>query len=283
MSSPTISFIADVMQPDLYNDVCNLPNPFLMNIPIGISNSHPTQTLYFKASIISPPADYAIYSTNLGSLAHGANSFFYFTPLRAMPTLTAGEYDETVTFRITAYTDAGYSSEYAHQDLSVNIHHFNHADGSWSVINHTTFDDDTMGGWQAGSPALTGTNTNMRYLTNSVFLSAPNCAVVNSLLSNQHSYFDCGNTSGYSKIRFILHWRKAEGQYSSAPMGMAVFVNSTMIRSNSVAANHYPPTNTWCRESFGIPTGTSTVIKFGFYISWDFYVSYVDEIWIIAK
>ena len=200
-----------------------------------------------------------------------------------MPTLTAGEYDETLTFRITAYTDSGYSSEYAHQDLSVNIHHFNHADGSWSVINHTSFDDDTMGGWQSGSPALDGTNTNMRYLTNGVFLTAPTCAVVSSLSANQHSYYNCGNTSGYSKVYFVIHWRKAGGQYSSASMGLAVAVNSTMIRSNNVAANHYPPVDMWCRESFNIPTSVSTILKFGFYIGWDFYTANVDEIWIIAK
>ena len=139
VTTPIISFTADAAEPDLYNDVSDLPNPFTLNVLLGISNTHPSSTLYFKASIVSPPADYSVSSTNLGSLAPGANGFFTFKPTRAQPSLTAGEYDETLTLKIDAYTDAGYSVPYANKTLSVTIHHFNHTDAAWTVIEHADF------------------------------------------------------------------------------------------------------------------------------------------------
>ena len=172
MSSPTISFTADPMQPDIYNDVCDLPSPFQLNIPIAISNTHPTQTLYFKASIVSPPSDYTSSSTNLGGLAHGAVGWFFFTPIRNLPTLAAGEYDETLTFRIDAYTDSGYTVTYTNKTLAVTIHHFNHADGSFTVLNHAGFDDSTWGGWTNQNGVIPGTQCGLLMLTNYLFLAA---------------------------------------------------------------------------------------------------------------
>jgi len=45
MVNPIISFTADVTEPDVYNDVYGLPNPFSMNIVLGITNTH-TATLF---------------------------------------------------------------------------------------------------------------------------------------------------------------------------------------------------------------------------------------------
>ncbi len=32
VTTPTISFTADAAEPDIYNDVCELPNPFTLNV-----------------------------------------------------------------------------------------------------------------------------------------------------------------------------------------------------------------------------------------------------------
>ena len=77
MVNPIIEFTADLAEPDLYNDVNGLPNPFTMNILLGIANTH-TATLYFKVSIVSPPGDYSVSSSNLGSLAAGTKWVFRF-------------------------------------------------------------------------------------------------------------------------------------------------------------------------------------------------------------
>ena len=144
MVNPIIEFTADAAEPDLYNDVNGLPNPFTMNLLLGIANTH-TATLYFKVSIVSAPADYSVSSSNLGSLAAGQSGFFVFTPVRAMPALTAGEYDETLTLRVDAYTDSGYSAAYANKTLSTAIHHFDHSDASWTVVEHADFTNDQCG------------------------------------------------------------------------------------------------------------------------------------------
>lgn len=251
-----------------------------MNIPIGISNTH-TATLYFKCEITSPPGDYSDADTNMGSIGAGLNAFLFFRPTRSFPALTNGEYNETLNFRLTAYTDAGYSSAYGYQDLSVTIHHFDHVDGSWTIINHTDFDDSTWGGWANAAPALAGCQCGILYLQSNTYLSPPNAAIVGpGVGANNHTEYNAGNTSGYSKLYFVIHWRKAA---NSASLGMSVQVNSTLIRDHGVNDGNYPPVLTWCREAFEIPRGASTIIKFGFYYSYDLCNMYVDELWIIAK
>ena len=40
VTTPIITFIGDANEPDVYVDVTDLPDPFTMNIPVGISNTH---------------------------------------------------------------------------------------------------------------------------------------------------------------------------------------------------------------------------------------------------
>ena len=42
---------------------------------------------------------------------------------RAMPSLTNGEFDESITIQIHAYTDAGYSNELVSDSLALNFHY----------------------------------------------------------------------------------------------------------------------------------------------------------------
>jgi len=62
-----------------------------------------------------------------------------------MPALTAGEYDETLTLRVDAYTDSSYSAAYANQTLTVVVHHFDHAHAAWTVVEHADFTNDECG------------------------------------------------------------------------------------------------------------------------------------------
>jgi hypothetical protein len=82
---PLITFIADPNEPDLYNDVTDLPDPIIMKVPIGISNTHPTAELWFKVSIVDPPEDYDIYESELGSLPSGSSGIFTMILERDMP------------------------------------------------------------------------------------------------------------------------------------------------------------------------------------------------------
>jgi hypothetical protein len=267
VTTPIITFIADSNEPDLYNDITDFPNPFTMKIPIGIANTHPSATLYFKVSIVLPPAAYSVSFTNLGSLAIGSSAIFTFTPERSLPTLTAGEYDETLTLRVDAYTDPGYTVAYANQTLNVTIHHFNHTDGSWIVVRHDTFDgadNDGWGGVNCGKTSAYG------------FLSSP-CAFVCAYDQNQgyswsgYKNFVVGN---YTKARFILHI-KAPDPYNQ--QSVEINIDGVAKKQRDV----HLPADTWCRLAYNMPVNKTTLVR----VHSQTYSGAVviDEIWVIAK
>jgi hypothetical protein len=221
--------------------------------------------LYFKASIVSPPGDYSVSSTNLGSLAPGQSGFFIFTPVRAMPALTAGEYDETLTLRIDAYTDSGYSAAYANQTLGVMVHHFNHADASWTVIEHADFDDDTFQGWTASQCNR----------TNDDFMSSPVSVFIYPLTAGAGYLAKTINTGEKTKARIVFHIYDPTGDHAQ------VTVNGVVKKNGWVNT----PLNTWARLAFDFPVNVGAEVVFTplFREMYDYAYLYVDEIWVITK
>ena len=274
VTTPIISFTADVAEPDIYNDVCDLPSPFTLNILLGITNTHPATTLYFKASIVTPPADYSVSSTNLGSLAPGASGFFIFTPVRAKPTLTAGEYDETLNFRIDAYTDAGYSAAYANKTLSTAIHHFDHSDASWTVIEHADFTNDECG-WAHvhfyADPPVDPTH----------FYSSP-ASLKMSFYSTGSSYgpgtaTKTLNTGAKTKARIIYHIYHDGNANDDA---IRVTVGGVIKKPRALPL----PQNKWIRLAHNFPVNQNVVTEFWCRgATYDYPYYWVDEIWVIAK
>ena len=274
VTTPIISFTADVAEPDIYNDVCDLPTPFTLNILLGITNTHPATTLYFKASIVSPPADYSVSSTNLGSLAPGASGFFLFTPARSKPTLTAGEYDETLTLRIDAYTDAGYSAAYANKTLSTAIHHFDHTDASWTVVEHADFTNDECG-WAHvhfyADPPVDPTH----------FYSSPACLKM-SFYSTGSSYgpgtaTKTLNTGAKTKARIIYHIYHDGNANDDA---IRVTVGGVVKKPRALPL----PQNKWIRLSHNFPVNQNVVTEFWCRgATYDYPYYWIDEIWVIAK
>jgi hypothetical protein len=278
VTTPIITFISDPNEPDVYNDVNSLPNPFTMNIPAGIANTHPSATLYFKMSIVSPPADYSVSTQNLGSLLPGANGFFIFSPVRATPTLTAGEYDETLTFRVDAYTDSGYSAAYANQTLSLTVHHFDHLDASWTVLDHTSFDDGSMQGWDTnGFYADDSTGTQSPIIrTSTKFLSSPYS--LQTLVGVLGKTFKIFNTSTYSRARVVIHVCESSYNYPQGVSSSAIRIDYAVKKPLAISLPH----DQWCRLSYNLPIGASKEVAFGGSSGYQCEV-FFDEISVIAK
>jgi hypothetical protein len=264
VTTPIITFIADPNEPDLYNDVTDLPDPFTMNIPIGIANTH-TATLYFKATILSAPGDYSDYEIELGSIAMAASTIFTYSPKRAQPSLTNGEYDETITFEIEAFTDSGYSVPYGSKTLSVTVHHFNHTDASWNVVSHDTFDGADNNGWNGINCGKTSAYG---------FLSSP-CAFLCAYDQGQgyswsgYKSFIVGN---YTKARFVLHI-KADDSYGQ---------QSVEINIDGVAKkqrNLHTPSSLWCRLAYNMPVNKTSLVR----VHNQAITVVIDEVWVIAK
>lgn len=276
MPTPLVTFIADPYEPDLYNDVTDLPSPFSMNIPIGIGNTH-TIPLWYKVSLVAPPAAYTLYTQNLGTVNASSSAIFTLVLNRNMPTLTAGEYDETLSFRVDAYTDSGYSVPYANQTLAVAVHHFNHTDASWAVLVHSTFDDGTLQGWANDTPnSIPGTGSCVFYPTAVLTLSTPYSLQSSSDYGKTKRSV---NTSAYAKARVVFHVIETSSAPPTPHTYSAITVDGVLKKPIvlSLAAHK------WCRLAYNVPIGASKEIAFGGINCATIEFVFFDEIWVIAK
>jgi hypothetical protein len=275
--TPILTFVADLGNPELFNDVTDAPSSFNMTIPIAVTNTH-TAGLYFRASLDSPPLGYTAYSTNFGLCNPGGNIIGYLVLTRNLPTLTAGEHDESLTIKVEAFTDAGYSVPFGNQSLATTMHHFNHTDGSWTVIGHDNFDDTTVQGWSisnTGSPidnAPPPGAANWGFtLTNAAYFSAP-CALQATYTAWSHSYKNF-NTVGKTKARLTIYVRAGYGSYGEGDFAMKI--NGVLVKRSICRL----PTWQWVALSFNMPTGASILVEM---CGTDTDTT-IDDVWVIAK
>jgi hypothetical protein len=257
--APIINFHADVVEPDLYNDVTELPDPFVMNALLGVSNTY-TAPLWFKATLDTPPGDYSDYEQELGTVAAAASAFFTYSFTRVAPVLTDGEYDEDITIVLTAYTDSGYSSEYANESLLMAVHHFDHTDVSWTVTEHADFNGD-LHSWTASNAALSNTQ---------FYTSPASCKLTGGVSSFISKAL---NTGAKTKARIVMHL------YNQTSTLTAVTVGGVIKKSSMLPL----PVNQWTRLAFNFPVNTNvttSIMHYGFAGVLD---CYVDEIWVISK
>ena len=267
-TSPIIVFIADPNEPDIYNDVNSLPNPFTMNIPVGITNTA-TSTLYLKISLVDPPAAYLDYMQNLGSLAPSESKIFTFPIVRQQPTLTDGEYEELLIFQIDIYSDEDQSVLYGTQTLEAIAHHFDHDDASWTVVAHDTFDGADQDSWA-------GTNV-IRTAPGDPFYSSPaalQCPWVSNGNRTWSAYKDY-TVGSVTKARIVIHYytTKADGDQQTD-----VLVDNVC----KMPQNLQVPPSRWVRFAFNMfknKTGRIYVTNFSGATG----IVLIDEIWVIAK
>jgi hypothetical protein len=273
----TINFNADVVEPDLYLDVTDVADPFNINVLIGVSNNH-TATLYFKASMDTPPGAYTSYTTNFGALTSGASGFFTQVLTRAAPTLTAGEYDETVTLTISGYTDSGYSTLYATQTLSVDIHHFNHTDASWTITEHANFSSD-LNSWTATMYPALGSGLS----TTHFYTSPSSCKMTYYYYEYFGAHYSSGtltkviNTGSKTKARIVFHIYDDGHGTDRAEINVGGVIKKPRTINT--------PLNYWARLAYNYPVNTAITNTITcYYLSeYDYHYFWVDEIWVISK
>lgn len=262
------------VDPDLYYDIEGLASPITINIPIGITNNE-TFTLYFRVLLVSPPAEYSNTSKDLGSLAAGASAFFIFDPTRTLPTLTAGEFDEALTIRIEAYTDAGYTNLYGSADLATTIHFFDSLDPAWTMIYRDTFDDGSIEGWLSESGRTADPTFGPAYgydlhANDTHYISAP-YALRNGVSSDYTNYKNY-SVGAYSKARIVIHYWLTSGKKIAIKIGDNLIIPGTI--------GNIMPKETWVRVAYALPVNATTKVRVqvnGSNACW------LDEIRVIAK
>jgi len=266
----TLRFFFDYwIDPDLYMDVRDLPDPFELQTPIAITNNE-TIDLYYRVELINPPVGYSEYVDDVGVIGAGASTFKVFTFKRVQPTLVDGELSEDLLIRISAFTDSAYTDLYAQAEFPFTIHYYDHGDPAWTELYHDNFDDGTAQGWEApiGSidPAIGvwGGNTveSVHYITPPYGLNA-------STTSGRYAKKDY-TVGAYTRAYVTLHF------YLRSYQEVAIKIGDQLVKPGVVPA----PWDRWTRFCYPLPVNATTTValqcSYGGYL-------WIDEIIVIAR
>ena len=195
---------------DIYMDVDGLSGTLDINVSVGISNNS-NQSLWFQITLLSPPGGYSSYDQNLGGITSHNNSMFSWMFDRAFPSLSSGEAQDSLTIKISAYTDGSYTNLYTSVTDTITVNIIDSSDASWSVSNTNTFEggvsgfyaDDWWTYWEgANYGAPTQSSTHKYSGSYSISLGGSSSY---ACIKEQIAYFGTGITKGY----LIFHYYKA--------------------------------------------------------------------------
>ena len=151
----------------IYGDLVNLPDPVRLGLTVRIFN-YDDVVLYMRVDGYA--TGWTFTSNDLGSLASGANMYRNLDQFgqRAKP---PAETFETITVRLRAYTDAGYSDLKWTFERVIDVVFIKSDDGSWTQDFLNNFDDGTVQGWAVSNETGAG-STYIEVMADYV-LSAP--------------------------------------------------------------------------------------------------------------
>lgn len=131
-----------------------------LNDPMGIRFMFRTTNisdivLYVKSELVSPPVGWTGIPEEHGAIGVGVGD--YFLNDNYTRTKPSTDTEESVTLRITYYSDAGYSNEVSHEDVDYIITYVDFNDGSYNIVDDDGFEVD-LEGWtrvnEAGTSEL---------------------------------------------------------------------------------------------------------------------------------
>jgi len=127
----------------VYNDIFNMPDPVLLDLTVRIYN-YDEVGLYMRVD--GYDSAWAFSDNKLGLLGSASNMQRCLDQFgsRARPN---AETSESVTVRLRAYTDSGYTNLKWTFERTVDIMFIKSNDGSWTQDFLNNFDDGTVQGW----------------------------------------------------------------------------------------------------------------------------------------
>jgi len=133
----------------IYADLVNLPDPVYLGLTVRIFN-YDAVGLYMRVDAYK--AGWTFTTNDFGLLASGGNMYRNIDNFgnRAKP---ASATTETITVRLRAYTDSGYTNLKWTFERVVDAVFIKSDDGSWTQDVLNNFDDGTVQGWAAFNEA----------------------------------------------------------------------------------------------------------------------------------
>lgn len=275
----------------IYADVINLPNPVTLGLTARIYN-YDDVGLYMKVDGYN--GAWTFVTKNLGLLGSGGNFYKHMDALatRARPT---SETLETVTIRLRAYTDAGYSVLKWTFLRTIDVWFIKSDDGSWTQDFLNNFDDGTIQGWdrvvEAGS-----VTTNLLIASTDYVLSAP--------YSLRHELFYSGgattfqaylfknfNTPNRAKVLVIADVRcygstSPTFQWMSGQQYIGTTLTDLLVVGTPDLAADSVPRDRWMRMVFPITPNTVNLqvrLRYRMSSGWATTRFWLDDFKIISK
>jgi len=258
--------------PDLYIDTADLPDPFSINIPLCITNNE-SITLYFKAVLVNPPADYTVTEATLGSVGAGSSACFVATFRRYKPSLVDGEYQETVTLRVEAYTDDAYTDLYGYIDIDITIVFIDHTDPAWSVVDIDNFDQGSEEGWAITEKTIDAAFEDTCWILDiksDHYISSPYSLGCDGEASPPRIIYKDFDLSAYSKAFIVIHIYRVDD--------FALAIGDQLVIPRAIS--RLLPSSKWIRLVHKLPTGTTVRVAFHFSLNSG---NRLDDIIVIAK
>jgi len=275
--------ISFYLESPCYQDIEGLSSPLTENFPIGVTNNE-TAAKYIRAQLVSPPAGWGSYDVQLGSVAAGTSTFLIFSPTRTTPTLTAGEYEESLTLRISVYNDAGYSELYGSAELTFTMSFFDSTDPAWTVVDIDNFDDGTLEGWAMSTTGIIDESCPNSWASGARtehFITSPYSLGIPAQATRDHCYkdFTVGNVT---KARLVVHAYLETYYYGGFLTMLALQRGSDLILPGGVS--RVMPHDVWIRLSYSFPVNATTRLRYAVnYIDASTPRVWLDKIKIIRK
>jgi len=274
----------------IYADLVNLPDPLKLGLTVRIFN-YDSVTLYMRVDGYN--AAWTFTSNDLGAVGSGSDIYRNLDQFgsRAKP---AAETLESITVRLRAYTDAGYSDLKWTYERVVNVVLIKSDDGSWTEDVLNNFDDGTVQGWAAtlesgGSVAV---------LASSTFALSPpyslQCYTSGTGVGQtpRGRFWKSFTTPNKPTVYAIFDMRSVAGvdcrikyRYNSQDGTILVYIG----RPADTSSTTYIPVNKWTRVVVPLPGNTTLelrIVQHGYLIQYTTgpnHNVYLDDFRIISK
>lgn len=196
----------------LYSDIVGMPNPMYLGVCVRIFN-YDASPLYMQLDAYVSGVLWTFTTNNVGSVGAGAN-IYYFKDQFGYRTIPTVETDETITMRLRAYTDAGYTNLVYTYERTVYVFFIKSDDGSWTTDFDDDFDDGTVDGWAARG---LGGYVHPFEVVGDFVLSAPysirySCDHTSGVADWYGELYKTFTTPNTTKVYAIIHLRTLGGE-----------------------------------------------------------------------
>jgi len=250
----------------IYTDLPTLPDPVYLGLTMRIFNDD-TVGLYMRVD--GSGTGWTFTSNDLGLWATATNSYVNLDNLgyRAKP---GSALTQTITIRLRAYTDAGYSSLKWTFEKEITVVFIKSDDGSWTQDFLDNFDDGTVMGWSAvnelNATGITCAAAVDYYLSanyslkSTAYSSAAGVEMrwrINKTFAtpNRNQVYLIGNVRLHSRGGGYAYIKNLKTGYDSTVLSMIGRPYDTVVA-------YYVPEDKWIRIVVPLPKNSSISVRF---------------------